>query len=76
MVGKRGGYNVQRLLGNKKISGRNQILPAAGDLAYDLSDSFFNLALVHYLIDHGANIDVKGINMPKNHVPFCYNVAL
>ena len=76
MVGKRGDYNVQRLLGNRKIYGRIQILPAAGDLAPDLSDSLFNLVPVYYLIDHGANIDVEGINMPKNHVPFCYNVAL
>ena len=55
MVGKRGGYNVQRLLGNRKIYGRIQILPAAGDLAPDLSDSLFNLVPVHYLIDHTDN---------------------
>jgi len=27
-----------------------------------LSDSLFNLAPVQYLIDHGENIDVEGIN--------------
>jgi len=66
MVGKRGDYNVQRLLGNRKIYGRIQILPAAGDLAPDLSDSLFNLVPVHYLIDHGANIDMvslKAVNL-------------
>ena len=55
MVGKRGDYNVQRLLGNKKIYGRIQILPAAGDWAPDLSDSLFNLVPVHYLINHTDN---------------------
>ena len=55
MVGKRGGYNVQRLLGNRQIYERIQILPAAGDLAPDLSDSLFNLVPVHYLIDHTDN---------------------
>jgi len=45
MVGKQGGNNVQRLLENRPISGRIQIRPAAGDLAHDLPDSFFSLAL-------------------------------
>ena len=55
MVGKRGDYNVQRLLGHRKIYGRIQILPTAGDLAADLSDSLFYLVPVHYLIDHTDN---------------------
>ena len=66
MVGKRGGYNVQRLLGNRQIYERIQILPAAGDLAPDLSDSLFNLVPVYYLIDHTDNCYLSEIQLSAN----------
>jgi len=68
MVGKRGGYNVQRLLGNRQIYERIQILPAAGDLAPDLSDSLFNLVPVHYLIDHTDNCYISVPTLHFNYL--------